>query len=344
MRWVRCMRPFLECLAAAQPVGSRFGCISLCIPSWLKLRPGWSPQLAPHWLALLLLVVPGTDTAAQGSTVNVGKRTALVLGNQDYKFAPLGNPLNDARAISVSLRELGFDVLMVKDGKLSGMRETLQQASLRFVSNGVAFFYYAGHAVQYRGVNYLVPVDYSPEDLASFPEGTLSLDEVLGVMAEAGVGLRILVLDSCRDNPFGSAAEVWGGAGQHRDRGETLVAYATTAGNVAEDRASGPDGSFTASLITALEVPNLDIHDVFRLVRGDVRKRHRTPSALDVRLDRISFHLSRAGHDRVIADACNGGGCGLGTLGNHEDSVDRRISPSSSVCTLQHAGNRGQSG
>ena len=88
------------------------------IPSWLKLRPSWSPQLAPHWLALLLLVVPGTDTAAQGSTVNVGKRTALVLGNQDYKFAPLGNPLNDARAISVSLRELGFDVLMVRTANL----------------------------------------------------------------------------------------------------------------------------------------------------------------------------------------------------------------------------------
>ena len=243
------------------------------IPSWLKLRPSWSPQLAPHWLALLLLVVPGTDTAAQGSTVNVGKRTALVLGNQDYKFAPLGNPLNDARAISVSLRELGFDVLMVKDGKLSGMRETLQQAKSRFVSNGVAFFYYAGHAVQYRGINYLVPVDYSPEDLASFPEGTLSLDEVLGVMAEAGVGLRILVLDSCRDNPFGSAAEVLGeGLASIETEGETFVAYATTAGNVAEDGASGPNSPFTAALITALEVPNLDIHDVFRLVRGNVRE------------------------------------------------------------------------
>ena len=147
------------------------------------------------------------------------------------------------------------------------MRETLQQAKSRFVSNGVAFFYYAGHAVQYRGINYLVPVDYSPEDLASFPEGTLSLDEVLGVMAEAGVGLRILVLDSCRDNPFGSAAEVLGeGLASIETEGETFVAYATTAGNVAEDGASGPNSPFTAALITALEVPNLDIHDVFRLV------------------------------------------------------------------------------
>jgi hypothetical protein len=198
-------------------------------------------------------------------------RTAIVVGNGTYPKDQLKNATNDARAMASVLRELGFEVKLAEDLSLEQFRALVRDPTT-FAHGSVALFYYAGHAVQFKGINYLLPVDFElrkPEDL---PSVSVDLTEVMNDMNGAGVGFSIIILDSCRNYPFGEMAEAFGsGLATVAASGETLVAYSTAAGDVAFD-GNGPNSPYTSALVSALEPPGRDIYEVFRTVRAKVRE------------------------------------------------------------------------
>jgi TPR repeat protein len=221
---------------------------------------------------LLLLstwLLPGT-AFAQFETL---ARAALVIGNGDYQnepLSPLDNPLNDAREVNRRLTELGFNVTLMEDGDAAGMDDLVARIPEVFPDGGVGVFYYAGHGVQYKGVNYLLPTDFeltTPEEL---PRHSLALNTILQAMNDAGVKIGIIILDACRESPFGTVSDAFGqGLALVDAPGETLIAYATRPGGLAED-GTGANSPYTGALISALELPNQSIYDVFAAVRAKV--------------------------------------------------------------------------
>ena len=138
------------------------------------------------------------------------KRIALVIGNSGYERAgwALTNPVNDARLIAQALEGVGFDVELVLDADEDEMEDAFARHGGRLAAAGadaVGLFYYAGHGVQSRGFNYLVPVDAdarSEQDVwAQAPRLGLATDYI----EAAGNSVNFVILDACRDNPLPSA-------------------------------------------------------------------------------------------------------------------------------------------
>ncbi len=218
----------------------------------------------------MLVALDADPSRGQADT---GSRVAIVIGNARYAAGGLPNPVNDARAMTSVLRELSFDVLLLENVDSRSMETMMKVLPRRFADASVGLFYYAGHGVQYEGENFLLPVDIRLEDPEDLRFDAVSLRQVLDGLDQARVGLRVVVLDACRNNPFGGLR---GALGQglafvERSSGETLIAYAAAAGAIAAD-GSGPNSPYTGALVSALDRPGGDIYDVFRNVRRQVRE------------------------------------------------------------------------
>jgi hypothetical protein len=203
------------------------------------------------------------------------KAVALVIGNSAYAVGPLRNPVNDARAMARSLRELGFDVLAHQDLGGKAMRRAILDFGSRLPQSGVALFYYAGHGIQVNGKNYLIPVDANIGSEAEVEVEALDVAKVLARMETANTRVNIVILDACRNNPFArsfrSAAQ---GLAMMDAPSGTIVAYATAPGKVARD-GEGSNGLYTGELLKAMELPGLTIEQVFKRVRVSVQQQTR---------------------------------------------------------------------
>ncbi len=203
--------------------------------------------------------------------VHAEKRVALVVGNSHYKnVTPLDNPVNDAKLMAETLRALGFvivggsaqlDLDKAKfDGVVQGFSDQIQGAD-------VGLFYYAGHGLQVRGQNYLVPVGANPARETDVDFQMVDTALVLRQMDGAGTKLNIVILDACRNNPFGGRGlrATEGGLAQMRAPEGTLISYATQPGNVARDGANG-NSPYTTALADAIRKPGRDIFQTFNAV------------------------------------------------------------------------------
>jgi len=216
---------------------------------------------------------PAGPAAAPDSTVANGARLALVIGNNAYAVGPLLNPVNDARAMATSLEAVGFQVLLRTDANLREMIGAVREFGERLRAAGsgaVGIFYYAGHGVQIKGRNFLIPVgaDITHEDEVAYQ--SLEAQAVLDKMDSAGNGTNLLILDSCRDNPFArSMRSASRGLAQMDAPVGTLVAFSTAPGSVASD-GRGSNGLYTSHLLAAIKRPGLKVEDVFKVVRNGV--------------------------------------------------------------------------
>jgi hypothetical protein len=234
-------------------------------------------RLAPpprrQWLAdlgrlgLAGLAAPWAHAAAPGSA-----RVALVIGNAAYEAAPLLNPVRDARAMASLLGQLGFEVLAVHDASQQQLREALARFGERLQARrATAMLYYAGHGVQIDWRNYLLPVDARLRSAADVRAQGLDVQDVIATCRAAGTHTNVLVLDACRDNPFGASGGARGLAPMDAPPG-TFFAYATAPGNVADDGSEADgNGLYTRFLLQELRRPQLRIEDVFKRVRLQVR-------------------------------------------------------------------------
>ena len=194
------------------------------------------------------------------------------MGNANYRDAPLSNPVNDARAMAQALREAGFTVMLHTDLDHRGMTQAVRDFGTQLRQGGVGLFYFAGHGIQIRGRNYLIPVgaDIQREDEVAY--AALDAQAVLDKMESAGNGTNLMILDACRNNPFARSfrSQITGLAQMEAPVG-TLVAFATAPGTVASD-GQGSNGLYTQNLLSAMRKPGLKVEDVFKQVRVAVRR------------------------------------------------------------------------
>lgn len=200
-------------------------------------------------------------------------RHAILIGNAHYTGIPaLRNPLNDVRSLAAVLAELDFEIHLLEDATLEDKQEFLAETKRALPAGATVFFYYAGHALQVNGLNWLIPTDFALPENHDIATATIGIDEILEMLDEVGAKLKILVLDACRDYPLGDVDDVFGdGLAGIAATGETLIAYATTAGSVALD-GNGPNSPFAGALASALSQDGLDLYDIFRSVRSQVRE------------------------------------------------------------------------
>ena len=216
-----------------------------------------------------------TQTTTQTTTTpSIGRRIALVVGNANYKVRPLKNPRNDADDISRSLRSSGFEVIDLRDASLQQMRNGVRQFGDRLINNDVGLVYYSGHGVEVKGRNYFIPVnaDIMRED--EIADQGLDVSLILEKMNTAGKGVNILIVDACRDDPFGRSfrSSSRGLAQMDAPRG-TIIAYATSPGKVASDGDPRERNSpYTKNLVKAMQQPNKPIEQVFKEVRRAVQE------------------------------------------------------------------------
>jgi Caspase domain len=215
------------------------------------------------------------------STAWAERRVALVVGNSQYKNTNLAlfNPKNDAEDVAASLRSLGFEVILRIDASRRDFDLAMTQFARVAAYSDTALFYYAGHALQHQGQNYLMPTDAELEDEVSLRYEMVSLDDVRAGLERAG-GVKIMILDACRNNPLldrlkrrmtgmtRDVATVRGLARISGAQGE-VVAYATAADQVAAD-GGGRNSPFTAALLKRLAEAGLEIGTMFRRVAADV--------------------------------------------------------------------------
>jgi len=220
----------------------------------------------------LLLALPRWGRAQ--SALLAQPKVALVLGNSKYKEAPLKNPANDARAIGEALKAMGFAVAL----KLDAGRAEMAAATQAYVQEltkkkAVGLFYYAGHGIQLAWRNYMLPVDAEIDTLADIQKQAVEVNSLLEGIKKAGNAMNVIILDACRDNPFGSLKGAdHKGLSQMDAPQSTLLAYATSPGNVASDGA-GEHGLYTEQLLREMKVPDAKVEDVFKRVRLGVRRK-----------------------------------------------------------------------
>jgi hypothetical protein len=231
--------------------------------------------LGVAWNANLVAQTVQNNRSPTGKPVTAAadaQRMALVIGNGSYKDSPLTNPVNDAKAIAQALRENGFTVTLRTNADMKEMLASIRDFGDQLRKGGVGVFYYAGHGMQIKGRNYLIPVatTIAREDEVAY--AAVDAQAVLDKMEAAGNGTNIMILDACRNNPFGrSFRGAQQGLAQMDAPVGTLVAFATAPGSVASD-GGGQNGLYTQHLLTAMREPGAKVEDVFKRVRTAVRQ------------------------------------------------------------------------
>ena len=197
---------------------------------------------------------------------DVQKRVALVIGNKDYAEAPLKNPVNDATAMAVQLKELGFDVLLKTNLTKRQMREAVDDFAAKLGPNTIGLFYFSGHGVQVDGANYLVPLSFHIERQADVDDEAYPAQRLLDTMGQTGCKCNIVILDACRNNPLPKNARALGdkGLGKMNAPAGTFIAYATAPGQTASDDGDKANGLYTGILLQKMKTPGLKIEDVFK--------------------------------------------------------------------------------
>jgi hypothetical protein len=203
------------------------------------------------------------------------QKYALVIGNGNYVHTTrLNNPVNDANDMATTLQNLGFTV----DKVLNGTQDQMVSAIVRLKNrlsvsrNSYGFLFYAGHGVQSNGENYLIPVDANIPTENFLRNRTVSVQEMLDELNDAGNELNVVVLDACRDNPFSwKRSSTRGLTIIGQQPADSIIVYATSAGSTAAD-GTGRNGLFTNHLLNNLKIPGLEITELFRRTGADVAR------------------------------------------------------------------------
>jgi hypothetical protein len=215
---------------------------------------------------LILICPPALQAAAE-------RRTALVIGNSAYSSGPLKNPVNDAADVATALKRAGFSVTLKKDASFREMMEAIEEFGNILKKGGVGLFYFAGHGVQVSGVNYLLPIGARINKEGDVRYEAVDAGRILAEMENANNGFNIVLLDACRDNPFGKSfrSASRGLAIVTNAPTGTFISYSTGAGQVARD-GTGKNSPYTSAVLQYMQEPGVSITDVFIKVRQKLRK------------------------------------------------------------------------
>jgi len=205
--------------------------------------------------------------------VQANTRLALVIGNRDYTAGALKNPINDAVSVGDSLSALGFQVSLVKNLKRDDIGRTMERFMTRIRPGDDVVVFYAGHGLQVKGVNYLPAVDANIHVESDVALNSLNLSQLLDRLDEAKAGVRLLLIDACRDNPYSRSfrSSARGLARVDEAPSGTLMHFATRPGGIAAD-GTGRNGLYTAQLIKHLSTPGLSVESMLKRVAASVKQ------------------------------------------------------------------------
>jgi uncharacterized caspase-like protein len=192
----------------------------------------------------------------------------------------LKNPVGDAKAVAASLRQLRYDVTLKENTTLRDLIESLREFSLRASSSSVRLLFYAGHGIQARGRNYLLPVDAEPQGEDEIAAKCADVGEFIDRLSAIKQGLNLVVLDACRVNPFAGGVIVGPDGRRLKFRGltptglatldapvGTLVAFSTSPNGVALDGSKGDHSIYAKHLLQHIQTPGLPVEQLFKRVR-----------------------------------------------------------------------------
>jgi uncharacterized caspase-like protein len=240
---------------------------------WMTTLP--AERTTRRWFAAVWLLFcaaltsPALAQKTRGTALTE-ERIALVIGNAAYRVDPLDNPVNDARLVAGSLRTAGFNVTLRENLDRRDLLNALREFGNRLNENTIAVFYYAGHGLQLRDRNYLIPVDAEIRSEDEIPISGMDLSFILGRMSHARSRINIVILDACRNNPFaGRTVAAPKGLAQMDAPVGTLLAFATAPGKLAADGA-GANSLYATQLAKQLLTPGLPVEHVFKRVREAV--------------------------------------------------------------------------
>lgn len=261
-----------------------------------------------HILALIIAILAFSAFSTDASAT---KRVALVIGNSAYEHAnQLANPANDASDMGAALNELGFEVVVGTDLNNRAMRQKVREFSRILRGADVAMMFYAGHAMQVDGKNFLAPVDAKLEFESDLDFETIPLSFIQRQM-EREANTILLFLDACRDNPLTRsfrAASRSNGAGrglaeEKLSSSGILIAFATNPGNIALD-GKGRNSPFTKAMLDNIRRPGVEISTLMTDVRVQVVKDtdgQQTPWINSALLGRFYFNPDESVEEEQLA-------------------------------------------
>lgn len=197
--------------------------------------------------------------------------SALVIGNAAYLHGEtLPNPTNDADDVSKRLTKLGFSAITLINATTEEMDRGVEAFGTSLATSDVGLFFFAGHAFQIDGVNFLAGVDTKSSNKLAVQYSALHLDKVIETMRAAQAPTSIIILDACRNNPFDPVLYRSGGsaglAPVYAPKG-TLIAFSTSPGEKSRD-GTGRNGAYTEALLQHLDTPDVPIETMFKRVRN----------------------------------------------------------------------------
>ncbi len=205
------------------------------------------------------------------------KRYAIVIGNSDYNGIPdLPNAHADAGAVAAFLREQGYLVHYHEDITKRGFEDVMRRVLFDVDRDTEVVVFFAGHGFQIGAENYLVPTDADLDSIYDVPFEAVSLGSLVGIIG-ARARMQVVILDSCRDNPFAgkealtelgtTLREARTGFSSQAAPLNSMIVYSTSPGALAFD-GEGSNSPFTASLIEEASArPDALVKDVFETVR-----------------------------------------------------------------------------
>ncbi|MCK5716320.1 MAG: caspase family protein, partial [Thiomargarita sp.] len=192
---------------------------------------------------------------------SVSARLALIIGNGAYQHVqPLDNPVNDAKDMAKVLKKLGFEVIVKYNVTNQEMTEAVENFGTRLQrKGGVGLFYFSGHGIQNKGINYLVPIDAKIKKVKEIRWKNLDANYVLAQMERVDNGINIMILDACRDDPFKNNPNKKGFGGIKKGFAKmdsptgALIAYATAPNTASYGDAKERNSYYTKYLMTAMQ-------------------------------------------------------------------------------------------
>lgn len=229
------------------------------------------------WAIWTLFIPAMAQTAAMRKDTKgeseFGKKYALVIGNSDYKYLPkLDNPRNDASDMCVTLKKLGFDTMCYLDQR---SKREMKDVVIRFAkklmeNNGVALVFYAGHGMQVKGENYLIPVESQLRSEADMDDEAFSVNYLMAQLENSKNTFNVVILDACRDDPVSRGWRSGNrGLAQIDAPVGSVIIFSTSPGKKASDGV-GRNGLFTKHLLSNLQAPGLTLEEMIKQVSRGV--------------------------------------------------------------------------
>jgi hypothetical protein len=253
-------------------------------------------------------------------------RVALIIGNSAYQQSEmrLPNPANDAAAMAKALKAAGFDTIVKLNAKRTDFYHAVDEFSAKISRDphAVGLFYYAGHAVQADGINFLIPVDADIAAQSDLEPNAFDAGRVLRAMKGAQNEMNIVILDSCRNNPLPKTRGMDRGLARMEAPSGTFIAYAAAPGQTAQDGAAGSNGVFTGEFIKAMSEPGLPLEQVFKKViigvKADTHGAQQPWSEASIQGD---FYFVPKGANAAASAAATGSGSSAALSSRHVDNA-----------------------